>query len=686
MPGTLIAEVTTGNTPYTSAIKDLRDCSLANLFGVSDDPHFDPERLGRVFRQNLKDSISPVFDRDVSFWVPEYQRRYTWGAPTVKRLIDDIAATCFGRNREQYYPIGTIVLTPGGGWVPNSFSIVDGQQRLTTLTLLIAVFRHLATNNDDKTKYSDWIQMKDQRHVPYRLRLQTQYDEVFCKFLDGSDLRGIVEEEVDVRATPIGKLMADNILAAIETIDTITGRDPVKRGDLAEFFFKQCRLLVIYTHNLHTAYRMFTTLNIPGIPLSTVDYLKAVILGKLENFSTSGVKLKARTWNSAENRMVSREAFSELVDHIYRIEIAKNDDREAFLESFQKALGNTESLYHHFMFESFDATTLLSCIDKMSNSWKAMINASSSKWSKVLGNKSRRHLIEFFELGNLWRTWATIALAAAEQNLAMVQEDAFWNKLDRLIAILIVSFKARGTGMTKEVLQTKLLEKFWRILKAVTKAGSDQSKILAALDPEADDVKCCERRLQTNLYTAAGRVPTLYILARINAHMSTSRVHIESWNDDIEVEHFYPQSPNDTEWPPGKFDSDNTHKLGNLALLPTVTNRECSNYAWKTKVNRYKSNGGGVAVEFAVTYTAMAAGEWNDAAFLDRHTTLMKYLVEIYNFEALKPRLDRPVAPTPSQQSQQPNRTTTVRQNKNDTKRLKKQNRTQQTQQTQQPV
>ena len=73
--------------------------------------------------------------KDKELKVPIYQRAYSWGEEHVNALLDDIKSNF---NESEYF-LGTIVLTENG----SKNEIVDGQQRVTTISLIYAGIRNL---------------------------------------------------------------------------------------------------------------------------------------------------------------------------------------------------------------------------------------------------------------------------------------------------------------------------------------------------------------------------------------------------------------------------------------------------------------------------------------------------------------------------------------------------------------
>ncbi|EGS0795779.1 DUF262 domain-containing protein, partial [Campylobacter coli] len=96
---------------------------------------------GKIVDQN--DQKSEIFSKDrFSLNIPDYQRPYTWEIEQVKILLKDISEQV--NKNDQKYLLGSLILHKNN---ENKFNIVDGQQRLTTLALILKV---LCENNQEK--------------------------------------------------------------------------------------------------------------------------------------------------------------------------------------------------------------------------------------------------------------------------------------------------------------------------------------------------------------------------------------------------------------------------------------------------------------------------------------------------------------------------------------------------------
>jgi uncharacterized protein with ParB-like and HNH nuclease domain len=106
--------------------------------------------VGTVKIQAQEYPLKKIFSDDFAFSIPIYQRPYRWGEEQATELLDDLLnAMGPGAAQQQVesdpYFLGSIVLIKPEGR-PEA-EVVDGQQRLTTLTILIAVLRTFLPEN-----------------------------------------------------------------------------------------------------------------------------------------------------------------------------------------------------------------------------------------------------------------------------------------------------------------------------------------------------------------------------------------------------------------------------------------------------------------------------------------------------------------------------------------------------------
>ena len=88
-------------------------------------------------------AIGRIFCADYDFLIPDYQRPYAWGQEQTSELLEDLSGA-LDRDEGEPYFLGSIVLIKQSD--VSRAQVVDGQQRLTTLTILFAVLAHLAAD------------------------------------------------------------------------------------------------------------------------------------------------------------------------------------------------------------------------------------------------------------------------------------------------------------------------------------------------------------------------------------------------------------------------------------------------------------------------------------------------------------------------------------------------------------
>ncbi len=106
--------------------------------------------MGKI--ENHKFTIQDAFQQNF-YTVPDYQREYIWTDREVAKLLDDFDEQLDATDRE--YFIGMVLVSASG---PNRFDVIDGQQRLTTLFLLLcALRRRLAPLEDVEPLLADTL-------------------------------------------------------------------------------------------------------------------------------------------------------------------------------------------------------------------------------------------------------------------------------------------------------------------------------------------------------------------------------------------------------------------------------------------------------------------------------------------------------------------------------------------------
>jgi len=230
--------------------------------------------------------------KDQRYSIDFYQREYRWQEKQAEELIEDLTEQFLnsytaGDDREkvvnyEHYFLGSIIFSRRG----NDTFIVDGQQRLTTLTLLLILLHRRQGDRPDRVKLEDLI-----------------YSEKYGKrsFNVAVPERGIVMEAIFKGEVP-------EVTDASESVQTIAARYqdleelfPEEINDEALPFFcdwliDNVHLVEIIASTDEDAYTIFETMNDRGLSLTPLDMLKGFLLANIKDSDKRNEA--AKTWRS----------------------------------------------------------------------------------------------------------------------------------------------------------------------------------------------------------------------------------------------------------------------------------------------------------------------------------------------------------------------------------------------------
>lgn len=131
---------------------------------------------GKIVDQN--DQKSEIFSKDrFSLNIPDYQRPYTWGIEQVKILLKDISEQV--NKNDQKYLLGSLILHKNN---ENKFNIVDGQQRLTTLALILKVLCGINQERCNEYKMGNFLGEIKYSHNESKYHIKENYEYIKTYF------------------------------------------------------------------------------------------------------------------------------------------------------------------------------------------------------------------------------------------------------------------------------------------------------------------------------------------------------------------------------------------------------------------------------------------------------------------------------------------------------------------------
>lgn len=543
--------------------------------------------------------LRKIFSSDFEFAIPDYQRPYSWGRDQTLQLLDDLEGS-LDRNTDDPYFLGSIVLVKEGS-SPRA-EVIDGQQRLTTLSVLFSVLRDLTSDPQLATELGELVLepgkiMAGTKPKP-RLTLRKRDAKFFHDYVQTTGMTSALRQlPASSFATDAQKALRDNVEALALRIEAWPAS---KQHELSAMMGTRTFLVVVSTPDLASAHRIFSVMNARGLDLTPADIFKSMVIGEIHSDDQS---LYADRWEQEEQDL-GREAFAELFQHIRMIFAKERPRRELLLEFDQQVL--TEYLPHKAT--SFIDEVLI----PYSDAYEHLVTQNYPMfdgWEKV--NNWLRRLAQLDN--NDWRPPALWTLK--HQGNEPTYLSAFLAKLEALAASMLI----------RRIYATPRASRYAELLKQL-EAGQ-------GLDAPAFDLDSSERadtlaRLEGELYLV--QPVRKYVLLRLD-DLLAKEPGVSYQHKMITVEHVLPQHPrDDSDWVANFSEEERamwTHRLANLVLLNRAKNSEAQRLDFAEKKSKYFTGPNGVAT-FALTTGVLSEPAWIPAVLQQRQNALVGLLAD----------------------------------------------------------
>ncbi|OKH34789.1 hypothetical protein NIES2101_38470 [Calothrix sp. HK-06] len=578
-------------------------------------------------------AIKQIFSDEFEFNIPRYQRPYSWNAEKAEALLNDLLIASLEdeskpiKDVEPYF-LGCIVLIKQSN--KSKAAIVDGQQRLTTLTILLSALRASVTKEeaDDLVTYlyQKGNKMADTPNR-YRLCLRERDEEFFRTFIQDENGIEKLKELNDLDLTDSQKLIKANALLFLNRLQGIQEElslnlftdvfdeaalgysksiSPNQRLRLAQFIIQQCFLVVVSTPTLETAYRIFSVLNDRGFNISLTDILKAEIIGKI---SEQKQDIYTRKWEEDEEKL-GRDNFTEMFSHIRTIRRRAKPNKnilEEFREYVIKPINSSENLID----------TVISPCAKAFYKIKKPNDDTNNLPKKIINLFQWLNQIDNFD----WLPPAIFYLSKQNSEEYLVE---FFTRLERLAAglmILRANVNERVTRYNKLLNFIDDNRTLFDPYSPLQLSSEEQRKIINNLNGDIYLVEKVRR----------------YVLLRLDYLLSGGGASYT--HEVITIEHVLPQNPSaNSQWlqlfPTKKDREKYVHRLGNLVLLSRSKNSQAQNWDFEVKKQTYFSKG---ISPFVLTTNVLHESEWTPSVIERRQEELMNHLKVLWDLQDSEP-------------------------------------------------
>ena len=545
-----------------------------------------------------------IFNDSYRFEIPDYQRPYAWTTEQTSELLDDLLYA-MGQvenvSDASPYFLGSIVIIKND--LQTQAYVVDGQQRLTTLTILFCALRELAATESDRSDRHSYIRAVGRKSagIPghYRLTVRERDKEFFQDNIQQMGRLSDFVENSHGNLTDSQKRMLDNASYLWKSLSKF---DEKRRNTLVHFLAQHCYLVVVSTSDQNSAYRIFSVLNDRGLDLSPTDILKADIIGALEETKQTSYTKK---WEDIEEDL-GRDNFRDLFAHIRMIYVKsklygtlQQEIQASVLKSVEKSkfvdriLIPYADAYEVVTRESYESVAdakavnqLLCHLNRLDNfDWIPPAIEYFKRYSNATGR-----LLPF--LRDLERLAYGLFIRRANINL----------RIRRYAEVL------RGIEQGRDLFEPE---------SPLQLSSDEKSEILGALDGQIYSLVRVRRPL----------------LLRLESLLADEGVQLVP--SVITIEHVLPQNPRSGSKWCNDFTEDErtewTNKLANLVLLSLRKNSRAQNYDFDRKKNEYFQKG--KVPTFALTLQVLNETEWTPEVLMRRQRKLLNALKKGWRLE-----------------------------------------------------
>lgn len=538
-----------------------------------------------------KSYIKDIFTNWYS--IPTYQRPYVWETDQVIELLDCIK-NAYEKKEDQYF-IGSIVYKKSekevDGVTYQEFELLDGQQRITTIFLIIASIRDIVIKNKykfDEDEYEDIVntcksliyqQKSKAKGIPERLRIVFDIRKDVRDFVDSnvkSDSSTNDEETLTINAasktinTSI-KHISNTLLVARkffkENIDIIS--------DFFSYLLNKVLLVYIATEDLQDAFQLFTVMNNTGLKLTNSDILKADNLKNIE--SESKQQHWAIEWENMESYF--GDDFDNFLSQIRTILVKRKADY-ALVKEFN------DNVYSD---KRWNRST------KQWESCKPLLKRGENTFEFIKDYYDQYQVVfdkDHYEETKSYEIFNYLNL------MSNGLESDYWKAP---VLMYFRKFKYEGFIDFLKKLDNKLSVD-WIVGINPTTRIDNMNDILICIEKESKS----EAVLTSSVFNVSkndfatilegsvyGRKFARYLLLKVD--MLSSSVDCKYiYPSMITIEHILPQNPYDnSQWKKDFSDEQReewTDKIGNLTLLSRRKNTSQGNLDYKKKVEKYFKN------------------------------------------------------------------------------------------------
>lgn len=553
-------------------------------------------------------TISQLFSsNNEQFYIPAYQRRYSWEFKQLAELFDDIDLL----KTDDTHLLGSIVcLTDNHIAGINTLEIVDGQQRITTITILFKSIKR----RFKKLKENELSQELD--------------NFLFCKGIDRKQKNKVLLGDLDdpdymklLSGRDFDKIKNNFLIDAFEYFnDWLADYD---LDDLNTFYFKLINNVTIIRLDVgqaKDAYKLFETINNRGLRLSATDIIKNFLLGHASTFDDeilAGVKDNWKQLIINLDNIDTDDFFRQFMSSILKRKITKSKLNDGFKKYYLSSVKGADSLPEYEMYNEIDIEP------EPEDEIKSELNNDNNDETLVQPSKSRSTKISIIEFSKFLNDSSSIYEKLLRRKFKNNKLNRHLFNLQRIKSfpsyIFLLDLFRRDIDVSSKIRILKLIETFMLRRHICESRTGELDDIFSSLVdiPNENIIYEIESKLKKHLpndnefrlkfasHNYKGNSNRAkYVLEMIEYELIEDKgEYVLNTGDDVHLEHIIPQTI-DTKKSKREFGNwekylgdnaldlhkDYVNRIGNLTIIAGRLNIVASNNPFRSKIKEYKKS------------------------------------------------------------------------------------------------
>ena len=529
-------------------------------------------------------TIRDILTLNNKYIIPRFQREYSWEKPELDDFLSDTILQIKKSDDNQLvisdYFIGSIVLI--GNEKETSFQVVDGQQRLTTITIMFSVltqiFKELSMP-DLVASCHTFIEGKDEDHKPF-FKLENDNPKPFLQ-------HRIQSKDIDINYEPqtdeeIKLIFAYNYFYKLFGGKQIINLFKTEELDVSDIEYveilkaireqlKRFSVIFITVDSLEDANTIFETLNAKGKDLEAIDLIKNEIFKILnDEHPTDATRTK---WKSVKEKLMEREYNENITVFLRHFWLSKYKftQKSQIYESFKDMIPQRKEIYSEFVDD----------LVKSSNTYVQIISPQPTDWPR----NEKKIIFDSILALNIFNVSQTRPLIISLLETKESKPDVLKHNMKVKFLTLLENFhfifnavtSSRSSGL--ESIYSRIAIKL-RGATTVNEINDIYTELNNSLKPKVPSIEVFLDGFKSIVFTSEitkHKTLVKYIIKKFEVGLSATTEYMIS---DFSIEHISDES----------LELSNKGQLGNLLPLSQKLNSEINSSDFNTKMNTYKKS------------------------------------------------------------------------------------------------